>query len=91
MIIRNALRSPNGRATASGLVASPQTIRCWLRRPASQRSPRRETGLSGSGGAISACSSLSGSVRGVLKFSAIEPCERKIELSQSEFLQFAGE
>ena len=59
MIIKKGLRSPSNRDTASCVVASAQSTRCWLRRlPHSHKSPSRDTGFSGNGGATSACSSV---------------------------------
>jgi hypothetical protein len=52
--IRIGLRSPRSRATSSDWVAPPPSTRCF---PRTHRSPTRDTGFSGSGGAPFALSS----------------------------------
>ena len=81
------MRSPSSRATLSALVASPHSTRCL---PQSQRSPVRDTGFSGTGGASLAFSSSGIASRSSISL-GLNPVRDRSEVRLVQFLQFQGE
>ena len=81
-------RRRSNRATASALVASPQSTRCS---PQSHRSPGRRPGCSGTGGATLARSSSSGRARKSSISCWIEPGQLEIEVEIPQFFEFRPE
>jgi hypothetical protein len=80
------VRSPRSRATASGLVASPQSTRCG---PSSHRSPNRDVGDSGSGGA--AFAALVFERQQSIDLAGIEASEAEVKIRFLNLLQFQSE